>query len=104
MVLFALYEIQWAFLHIYLNNNILNVCEASHGAGAQSMTKSKIDWLWVQSSLEEIKYLPTNIYINNITFIFSCLPSDVEAKHGVKFCHSTHNASRIRQKVRYGVF
>ena len=41
-------------------------------------------------SLEEKKYL--------LKFIFLFLPSGVEAKRGVEFCHSTRNASRIRGK------
>ena len=55
----------------------------------------KTEWLWVRSPLEEMKYL--------LKFIFPFLRSGVEAKHGVKFCHSTRNASRIRQKVGHGV-
>ena len=34
-----------------------------------------------------------------LKFIFSFLRSGVEAKRGVEFCHSTRNASRIRQEV-----
>ena len=56
--------------------------EASRGAGAQSM---------IHSPLEEMKYL--------LKFSFPFLRSGVEAKSGVKFCHSTRNASRIRQKM-----
>ena len=55
----------------------------------------KTDWLWVRSPLEEIKYL--------FKFIFPFLRSSVEAKRGAEFCHSTRNASRIRQKVGNGV-
>ena len=55
----------------------------------------KIDCLWVQSPLEEMKYL--------LKFIFPFLRSGVEAKRGIEFCHSTRNASRIRQKVGNGV-
>ena len=55
----------------------------------------KTDWLWVRSPLEEMKYL--------LKFIFPFLRSGVEAKRGVEFCHSTRNASRIRQKVGNGV-
>ena len=62
--------------------------EASRGAGAQSVSV-KPDWLWVRSPLE--------------LFIFPFLRSGVEAKRGLKFCHSTRNASRIRQKVENGV-
>ena len=47
-------------------------------------------------SLEEMKYL--------FKIIFLLLRSGVEAKRGVEFCHSTRNASRIRPKVRNGVF
>ena len=53
------------------------------------------DWLWVRSPLEEMKYL--------LKFIFPFLRFGVEAKRGVEFCHSTRNASRIRQNVGNGV-
>ena len=56
---------------------------------------SATDWLWVRSPLEEMKYL--------FKFIFPFLRSGVEVKRGVEFCHSTRNASRIRQKVGNGV-
>ena len=55
----------------------------------------KIDWLWVRSQLEEMKYL--------FTFIFSFLRSGVEAKRDVELRHSTRNASRFQRKVRNGV-
>ena len=55
----------------------------------------KIDWLWIRSPLEEVKYL--------ITFIFSFLRSGVEAKRGVEFRHSARNASRNRRKVGNGM-
>ena len=55
----------------------------------------KIDWLWVQSPLEEMKYL--------LKFTFPFIRSGIEVKRGVEFCHSTRNASRIRQKVGNGV-
>ena len=51
----------------------------------------KTDWLWVRSPLKEMKYL--------LKFISAFLRSGVEIKRGVEFCHSTRNASRIRQKV-----
>ena len=54
-------------------------------------TASFIDWLWVRSPLEEMKYL--------LKVIFPFLRSGVEVKHGVEFYHSIRNASRIRQKV-----
>ena len=69
--------------------------EASRGAAARGVTV-KTDWLWVQSPLEEMKYL--------LKFIFPVIRSGVEVKRGVEFCHSTRNASRIRQKVGNGVF
>ena len=53
----------------------------------------KTDWLWVRSPLKKMKYL--------LKFIFLFLCSGVEAKRGVEFCHSTRNASRIRQKVEW---
>ena len=51
----------------------------------------KTDWLWVRSPLEEMKYL--------LKFIFPFPRSGVVAKRGIMFCHSTSNASKIRQKV-----
>ena len=50
-------------------------------------TKSdcKIDWLWVRTPFEEVKYL--------FTFIFSFLRSAINTKGGVEFRHSTLNAS-----------
>ena len=56
---------------------------------------SKIGWLWVWSSLEEMKYL--------FKFILSILCPGVEAKRGVEFRRSKCNASRIRRKVGNGV-
>ena len=58
------------------------------GRGAEAQSDCKIDWLWVRSPLEEVKYL--------FKFIFPFLRSGVETKRGVEFCHSTRNASRIR--------
>ena len=49
----------------------------------------------VRSPLEEMKYL--------LKFIFPFLRSGVEVQRGVEFCHSTRNASRIRQKGGNGV-
>ena len=49
----------------------------------------KLDWLWVRSPLEEIKYI--------FTFIFSFLRSGVQTKRGAGFRHLTRNVSR--QKV-----
>ena len=70
---------------------------AMRGQSWRSDTKCdcKIDWLWVPSPLEEMKYL--------LKFIFPFLRSGVEAKRGIEFCHSTRKASRIRQKVGNGV-
>ena len=68
--------------------------EAGCGAVAQSVTVKTV-WLWVQSPLEEMKYL--------LKFIFPFLRSGVEAKRGIEFCPSTRNASRIQQKVGNGV-
>ena len=71
---------------------IYSFVETSRGG-----TKSdcKIDWLWVRSPLEEMKYL--------LKFIFTFLRSGVEAKRGIELCHLTRNASRMRQKVGNGV-
>ena len=46
----------------------------------------KINWLWVQTPLKEMKYL--------FTFIFSFHHSGVKAKRGVEFRHLTRNASQ----------
>ena len=54
---------------IYLQHALCEI-EAIRGAGAQ------IDRLWVQSPLEEMKYL--------FEFIFPFLRSEVEAKRGVE--------------------
>ena len=62
---------------------------------AQVHKVCKTDWLGVRSPLEEMKYL--------LKFIFPFLRSGVEVKRGVEFCHSTYNASRIRQKVGNGL-
>ena len=59
----------------------------------------KIDWLWVRSPLEEIKYL--------FSFIMSLLRSDVEAKRGVEFrqteCLNTTFPLPTATSVRYTV-
>ena len=72
-------------------------CDNQTGRSWRSGTRCdcKTDWLWVRSPLEEMKYL--------LKFIFPFLRSGVEVKRGVEFCHSTRNASRIRQKVGNGV-
>ena len=62
--------------------------EASRGAGAQSVTE-KLTGCGFEPRPEEMKYL----------FIFLLLRSGVEAKRGVDFRHSTHNASRTQRKV-----
>ena len=51
----------------------------------------KIDWLWVRSPLEEMKY--------SFKLIFPFLRSGVEDKCGVEFRHSTRNAPSIRRKL-----
>ena len=73
--------------------NTYLIITVTRGRSWRSGTKCdrKIDWLWDWSPLEEIKYL--------LKFIFPFLRSGVEVKRGVEFCHSTRNASRIRQKV-----
>ena len=68
--------------------------EASRGAGAQSVTVKSTGCEFDAHSKRK-KYL--------LTFIFSFLRFSVEAKCGVEFRHSTHNASRTRQKVGNGV-
>ena len=67
--------------------------EANLGAAARGVTVKT--QLWVRSPLEEMKYL--------LKFIFPFLRSGVEVKRRVEFCHSTRNASKIRQKVGNGV-
>ena len=74
---------------------ILNISVQSARARGQSWRSGtkcdcKTDWLWVRSSLEEMKYL--------LKFIFPFLRSGVEDKLGVEFCHSTRNASRFGRK------
>ena len=71
------------FFHYYIDR----------GQSWHSGTKCdwKTDWLWVRSPLDEMKYL--------LKFIFPFLRSGVEVTRGVEICHSTRNASRIRQKV-----
>ena len=66
--------------------------DASRGAVARGVTVKR---LWVRSSLEEMKYL--------LKLIFPFLRSDVQVERDLEFCHSTRNASRIRQKLGNGV-
>ena len=63
------------------------VREAIRGVGAQSVTVN------AKCPVEEMEYL-----------IFVFLRSCVEAKCGVKFRHSTCNASRIKRKIGNGMF
>ena len=56
----------WYIVFIYIKIKV----EASRGAGAKSVPV--IDWLWVRSPLEEMKYL--------FTVIFSFHRSGVEGK------------------------
>ena len=80
-----------------VHSNLLLYNLVTCGRSWRSGTKCdcKTDWLWVRSPLEEMKYLRK--------FISPFLRSGVEAKSGVEFCHSTCNATRIRQKVGNGV-
>ena len=64
--------------------------QASRGAGAQSVT---VNALWIRSPLEEMKYL--------FNVLLKFLRSDVEAKCGVEFHHSTSDAGRI---VSFNIF
>ena len=75
---------------IFIKNNFYDRGQSWRGG-----TNYKTNWLWVRSPPEEMKYL--------LKFIFPNLRSGVEAKRGIEFCHSTRNASRIRQKVGNGV-
>ena len=72
-------------LHLVLNICVFHCWGQSWRRGTKC--DCKIDWLWVQSPFEEIKYL--------LTFIFSFLRSGVEAEV-VGFRYSTRNASRTR--------
>ena len=87
----ALNKIKGAVLNI-----IIYICKKiSQKWRSGTKCDCKTDWLWVRSPLKKMKYL--------LKFIFPFLRSGVEAKSGVEFCHSTRNASRIRQKVGNGV-
>ena len=55
----------------------------------------KVDWLWVRSPLEEMKYL--------FKFIIPLFRSGIEINRGDEFRYSTCIASRIRRKVTNGV-
>ena len=68
--------------------------EAGRGAAARGVT-AKPTGCGFDPHPEEMKYL--------LKFIFPFLRSGVEVKRGVEVCHSTRNASRIRQKVGNGV-
>ena len=93
------------FLYIYyyyigkkgnvLMNSILFYFDSYIGQSWRRGTKCycKIDWLWVQSPFEEMKYL--------FKFIFPFLRSGVEG--GVESRHSARNASKIWRKVENGV-
>ena len=78
------------------NNNTVNIQKAT-GQSWRRGTECdcKINWLWVRSPLEEMKFL--------LKFIFPFLRSGIEAKRGVDFYHSTRNTSRNWQKVENGV-
>ena len=84
-----------------VQSNIKAILRNVKDNGGQSWRRGikcdcKIDWLWVRSPLEEMKYL--------LKFIFPFLRSGVEAKRDVEFCHSTRNVSRIQQKVGNRVY
>ena len=67
---------------------ILLLNEAGRGAAARGVTAKPTGCGFDPHSRNEI---------------FPFLRSGVEVKRGVEFCHSTRNASRIRQKVGNGV-
>ena len=67
--------------------------EASRGARAQSVTVNATGCGFDPHS-------KCNIYLK---FIFPCRRSGFNAKRGVKFHHTTHNAPRFRRKVRNGM-
>ena len=85
-ILFKLYLTIWILVKFVLNERPVV---------AQGQSDCKIDWLWVRSPLEEMKYL--------LKFIFLFLRSGIEDKRCVEFCHLTRNTSKVRQKVRTGV-
>ena len=80
----------WSVLYNYY---FIDYKKANCGAGTNC--DCKINWLWVYSPLEEMKYL--------FKCTFPVLYPGVKVKCGVEFCHLTHNASRIQGKVRNGV-
>ena len=82
-------EIWITMTNIFLVLDILFVFKASRGATARGVT------VWVRFPFEEMNYL--------LKFIFPFHRSGVEVKRGVEFCHSTRNASGIRQKVGNGM-
>ena len=73
-------------INYYINNDDE---EASRGAGAKACHTLKRNRVWVRFRFVNMKY-----------FIFSFPRSGNKAKHGVEFHHLTHNASKIRQKVK----
>ena len=81
-----LWKLMLYFL-MFFNFYLIDIIEGSRGAGVSV----PFQMLWVRFLREQMKYL-----------IFSFLRTGVEAKRGVKFRHSTHNASRIRCKIRSG--
>ena len=72
----------------------MKICrgEATRGAGAQSVTVN------VTGNGFDPQSWKLNIYLHLYFHFFA-----VEAKRGVEFRHSTHNACKIRQKVGNGV-
>ena len=68
--------------------------EVSRGAAARSVTVKPSSCGFDPHSRR------LNIYLK---FIFPFLRSGVKVKRSVKFCYSTGNASKIRQKVGNGV-
>ena len=81
------YYVIWKYIFLL----VLNLYEASHGAAAQSVTV-KPTGCWFDPHSRR-----WNIYLN-LYFHFFALVSRTSAA-----CHSTRNASRIRQKVGNGV-
>ena len=71
--------------------SLINILEASRGTGAQSVTVNQVVVGSIPSQGDEI-----------FIYIYIFIRSGVEAKRGVKFRHSTRNATRIRQKVGNG--
>ena len=90
LLIFFQVTLKYYFVLLFLNIiSYFFYFEASRGAVAQSVTVKPTGCGFDPHSRR------WNIYLN----LFPFLRSDVKANRGVESCHSTRNASRIRQKV-----